>query len=129
MAARYQISEDDPIAAKLVEIIPTKANELGWFSEDSSLSEYVVMKLATPKTQDELAHELEEEVLQPEDRGAPEFAEWIFARIADLRGEVGSSGQTLGNAQMVGSETATEGAAATGVGDMEMDEAPSDSSM
>jgi hypothetical protein len=129
MAAKYQISEADPIAAKLLEIIPIKANELGWFTEDSSLSEYVVMKFATPKTQDELAVELEEELLQPEDRGAPEFAEWIFARIAELRGEAGSAGQASENSQMQDSGTAGEGAGPAGAGDMEMDEGPSDSSM
>lgn len=126
MAVRYQIAQDDPLAAKLLELIPIKANELGWFTEDSSLSEYVVMKFLSPKSQEEIAKELAVELLQPEDKGAPEFSEWLFSIIASHRNETsgGVAGQPSAGADGV---EAQSGNATQPSGDMEMDEeVPSD---
>ncbi|KAI9892975.1 MAG: hypothetical protein M1814_000859 [Vezdaea aestivalis] len=119
MATKIQLSDGDPVGQKLLELIPIKANELGWYSEDSSLSEYVVMMFSSPKSEDEIVKELTSELLQPEDRGAPEFAHWLFTTIPELRGE--SNGGSISTQPIAQTEMQQ-----TPGGEMDVDSAPSD---
>lgn len=75
-----------PLAESLTAAVGSKLTELGWSSgasDDSALSEFIILMLVNGKTQSEMTSELANDllVLNPDDPGAGEFAEWLFKEL------------------------------------------------
>ena len=84
MAATLQANT--PLAEQLSGVLQPKLVDLGWSSgggDDSALAEYIVLMLVNGKTQDQIASELSNDLLNlgPEDTGAHDFAAWLFQQV------------------------------------------------
>lgn len=95
-----EISLETPLANALNAAIQPKLMEAGWASgsDDSALTEYIVLMLVNGKTQDEIASELAGELLNlpPDDPGAHDFARWLFEQINILNAQL-NPGQATEN--------------------------------
>lgn len=95
-----EISLDTPLANALSAAIQPKLMEVGWASgsDDSALSEYIILMLVNGKTQEQIAAELSGELLNlpPDDPGALDFARWLFEQIGILNGQLNET-QAAGN--------------------------------
>ncbi|KAK5987622.1 Nuclear polyadenylated RNA-binding protein NAB2 [Cladobotryum mycophilum] len=111
-----EITLDTPLAEALNAAIQPKLLEVGWGtggSDDSALSEYIVLMLVNGKTQDEIASELSNDLLNlaPDDPVVRDFTKWLFDQISIL----GSNGQANG-----GEDPMSHGDAASGDMDTDM---------
>ena len=84
MAATLQAGT--PLAEQLSSIVQPKLVDIGWSSgglDDSALAEYIILMLVNGKTQDQIASELSNDLLNlgPEDSGAQDFARWLFEQV------------------------------------------------
>jgi hypothetical protein len=74
-----------PLADALQGVVLPKLIEVGWSSgmQDDTLSEYIILMLANGKSQDQIASELSNDLLDlgPNDQGAIDFAEWLFDQV------------------------------------------------
>lgn len=79
------ISEDGPVAEQLKQAVQAKAVAAGWTQDDddTSLAEYIVLMVANGKTQDQIAAELDGELLQ-DAQGAADFAAWLMSYVHKL---------------------------------------------
>ncbi|TAQ89223.1 hypothetical protein B7494_g2434 [Chlorociboria aeruginascens] len=73
--------------------IQPKLVEVGWSSEgtdDSALSEYIILMLSNGKTQEQIAAELSGDLLNlgPDDPGARDFAQWLFQQVDLLNSQL-----------------------------------------
>ena len=80
-----------PLAEQLSSVIQPKLEEVGWISggsDDSTLTEYIILMLVNGKTQDQIAAELSNDLLNlgPEDSGASDFSRWLFEQVDVLSG-------------------------------------------
>jgi nuclear polyadenylated RNA-binding protein NAB2 len=91
------------LADQLSKIVQPKLVDIGWTSnglDDSALADYIVLMLVNGKTQDQIASELSNDLLNlsPEDSGARDFASWLFEQVnsltAQANGEVNIQSQT-----------------------------------
>lgn len=83
---------DSPLAQALHAAIQPKLVEVGWSaggSDDTALSEYIILMLANGKTQEQIAAELSGDLLSlgPDDPGALEFSQWLFQQIQLLNAQ------------------------------------------
>jgi nuclear polyadenylated RNA-binding protein NAB2 len=82
-----EITEGSPLAQELQRLVQPKLVELGWgSSDDSTLSEYVILMLINSRTQEQIASELSNDLLGlgPDDPDAADFSRWLFEQIANL---------------------------------------------
>ena len=84
MAATLQANT--PLAEQLSSIVQPKLVDIGWSSgsgDDAALAEYIILMLVNGKTQDQIASELSNDLLNlgPEDSGARDFASWLFEQV------------------------------------------------
>ena len=95
------LQANTPLADQLSGIVQPKLVDIGWSSagDDSALSEYIILMLVNGKTQDQIASELSNDLLNlgPEDSGAYDFAKWLFEQIDLLAGQ--TNGAQTGAAQ------------------------------
>jgi len=87
-----------PVADALQNVLQPKLAEMGWSTEgsdDSALAEYIVLMLASGKTQDQIAAELSTDLLGlgPDDPGASAFAQWLFEQVHRLQSGDSTAGQ------------------------------------
>ena len=117
-----EVPSGSPLAEALQNIIQPKLAEQGWSSgtgDDSALSEYIILMLSNPKTQEQVAEELASDLLslQPGDESAVEFSRWLFEQIHSLNAQ-------LNGGPAPGQQTNAPGASAsenTEMGDTTMD--------
>ena len=86
-----QIAMNTPLADSLMNVINPKLAEYGWSSggaEDNTLCEYIMLMLVSGKTQEEIASELQNDLLSLDssDQGPAEFAQWLFIEVESLSG-------------------------------------------
>ena len=86
-----QIVMNTPLADSLMNVINPKLAEYGWSSggaEDNALCEYIMLMLVHGKTQQEIASELQTDLLNldPSDQGPSEFSGWLFQELDSLGG-------------------------------------------
>ncbi|KOS21117.1 Nuclear polyadenylated RNA-binding protein NAB2 [Escovopsis weberi] len=84
-----EISLNTPLAEALNAAIQPKLVEVGWGtggSDDSALSEYIILMLVNGKTRDQIASELSNDLLNlgPDDPGVIYFTKWLFDQISLL---------------------------------------------
>jgi hypothetical protein len=113
-----EISLNTPLADALNAAIPPKLLEVGWGTggaDDSALSEYIILMLVNGKTQEQIAADLANDLLNlaPDDPGVLDFARWLFEQIDVLNAQMNGGGD--------GANGTAEGAAQEDAGASEMD--------
>ena len=83
------VALNTPLAEKLSNVVQPKLVEVGWSTgglDDSALAEYIILMLVNGKTQDQIASELSNDLLNlgPDDSGATDFAKWLFEQVEVL---------------------------------------------
>ena len=79
------IQLETPLADALSTVVHSKITEAGWSQEDdTSLAEYIILMLVNGKTQQQVASELQSDLL-PDVEGIPEFAQWLINQVETLR--------------------------------------------
>lgn len=78
-----------PLAEALSEVVQPKLSEIGWNTgglDDSALGEYIILMLVNGKTQEQIAAELSNDLLnlEPENSGAIDFSRWLFEQVEHL---------------------------------------------
>jgi hypothetical protein len=78
-----------PLAEALSNVVQPKLVEMGWTAdggEDSALTEYVILMLVNGKTQDQIAEELSNDLLNlgEGDTQALDFSRWLFEQVEVL---------------------------------------------
>ncbi|KAI9747255.1 MAG: hypothetical protein M1835_002171 [Candelina submexicana] len=96
-----EVSLGTPLAEALNSVMQPKLEEIGWSTgglDDSALSEYIVLMLVNGKTQEQIAAELSNDLLNlgPDDSGAIEFAEWLFDQVKVLSKQLNGGGGAAG---------------------------------
>lgn len=82
-----------PLADALSNVVQPKLSEVGWSTggtDDSALGEYIILMLVNGKTQEQIAAELSNDLLnlQPDDTGAIDFTKWLFEQVELLNNEL-----------------------------------------
>ena len=91
--AVVEVALNTPLADALSNVVQPKLSEVGWSTggaDDSALGEYIILMLVNGKTQDQIATELSNDLLNlpPEDTGATDFARWLFEQVDLLNKQV-----------------------------------------
>ena len=81
-----QVVLNTPLTDQLGHVVQPKLEEMGWTTggiDDSALAEYVILMMVNGKTQDQIAAELSNDLLNlgPEDSGAIDFSRWLFEQV------------------------------------------------
>ncbi|KAL2012041.1 hypothetical protein VTN00DRAFT_4759 [Thermoascus crustaceus] len=132
------VSLGTPLAEALSNVVQPKLVEMGWSSdggEDSALTEYVILMLVNGKTQEQIAEELSNDLLNlgEGDTQAHDFSRWLFEQVETLNKQInggGASSEQPPSAQAIPSfnDQETSAPQAPGAGpaaqDSEMSEAP-----
>lgn len=111
-----EVSLNTPLADALNAAIQPKLIEVGWGTggaDDSALAEYIILMLVNGKTQDQIASELSNDLLNlgPDDPSTREFSQWLFGQIDALNSAINGGGDANAGASQEGAAT----------GDMDMD--------
>lgn len=126
-----EIALNTPLADALSNAVQPKLSEVGWSTggtDDSALGEYIILMLVNGKTQEQIASELSNDLLNllPDDTGAIDFTKWLFEQVDLLNNQLNGVQQPL--AQAIPSYQ-SDGASSRGVsrglndGDADMGEA------
>ncbi|KAI9671616.1 MAG: hypothetical protein M1829_004621 [Trizodia sp. TS-e1964] len=91
-----EVVSNSPLADSLNSVIQPKLIEVGWSTgggDDSALSEYIVMMLVNGKTQEQIASELSNDLLNlgPDDSLALDFSRWLFEQIRTLHDQANAA--------------------------------------
>lgn len=78
---------NSPEAEKLKSLVQQRALQIGWTedSDDTSLSEYIILLIGNDKSQAEIANELSTELIPGAD-GIEEFTAWLMKTARSLDG-------------------------------------------
>lgn len=81
-----EVTLNTPLSEALSEVVQPKLSEIGWNTgglDDSALGEYIILMLVNGKTQDQIAAELSNDLLnlEPENSGAIDFSRWLFEQV------------------------------------------------
>ena len=92
------VEANSPLAEQLTLIVQPKLVDMGWTTggfDDSALTEYIILMLVNGKTQEQIATELSNDLLNlgPEDAGANIFAGWLFEQVNQLAGHANGDAQ------------------------------------
>ena len=82
-----------PLAEALGNVVQPKLSEVGWSTgglDDSALGEYIILMLVNGKTQEQIAAELSNDLLNlgPDDTGAVDFSKWLFEQVDNLNAQL-----------------------------------------
>ncbi|KAG7006337.1 hypothetical protein G7Y79_00015g039270 [Physcia stellaris] len=101
-----EVTLNSPLAEALSNVVQPKLSEVGWSTgglDDSALTEYIILMLVNGKTQEQIAAELSNDLLnlEPDDSGAIEFAAWLFNQVEELHVQIngGPTSQTQSGQQ------------------------------
>ena len=88
-----QVSLNTPLAEALGNVVQPKLSEVGWSTgglDDSALAEYIILMLVNGKTQEQIAAELSNDLLNlgPDDSGAIDFSRWLFEQVNILSSQL-----------------------------------------
>lgn len=88
-----EVTLNTPLAEALTNVVQPKLSEVGWSTgglDDSALGEYIILMLVNGKTQEQIAVELSNDLLNlpPDDTGAIEFARWLFEQVDILNNQL-----------------------------------------
>ena len=88
-----EVALNTPLAEALSNVVQPKLSEVGWSTgglDDSALGEYIILMLVNGKTQEQIAAELSNDLLNlgPDDTGATDFAIWLFEQVDILNGQL-----------------------------------------
>ena len=91
--AAVEVALNTPLAEALSNVVQPKLSEVGWSTgglDDSALGEYIILMLVNGKTQEQIAAELSNDLLNlgPDDTGATDFAKWLFEQVHVLNGQL-----------------------------------------
>ena len=94
-----QVSLNTPLSEALNNVVQPKLVEVGWSmggADDSALSEYIILMLVNGKTQDQIASELSNDLLNlgPDDSGAIDFSRWLFEQVEVLNKQINEDSTT-----------------------------------
>ncbi|KAF2402282.1 hypothetical protein EJ06DRAFT_536772 [Trichodelitschia bisporula] len=122
-----EVAVNTPLAEALQTIVLPKLVDVGWSTgmQDDTLSEYIILMLANGKSQEQIASELSNDLLDlgPNDQGAVDFARWLFEQVEILNAQInGGTSAPVGNGDAM-QQTATEPYASVENNDSEMREA------
>ncbi len=111
-----EVSLNTPLADALNNVVQSKLTEVGWSTgglDDSALTEYIILMLVNGKTQDQIAAELSNDLLNldPDDPAAVQFAGWLFQQVEQLQRQL--NGDAIPNQQAAQSG---QGQSDTGIG-------------
>ena len=92
-AMAVEVALNTPLAEALSNVVQPKLSEVGWSTgglDDSALGEYIILMLVNGKTQEQIAAELSNDLLNlgPDDTGATDFAKWLFEQVNILNGQL-----------------------------------------
>lgn len=87
------VAPETPLAEALANVVQPKLVEMGWSSdsgEDSALTEYVILMLVNGKTQEQIAEELSNDLLNlgEGDTQAIDFSRWLFEQVEVLNNKI-----------------------------------------
>ena len=90
------VALNTPLAEELSNVVQPKLVEVGWTTgglDDSALAEYIILMLVNGKTQEQIAAELSNDLLNlgPDDSGATDFSKWLFEQVNILSGGPGDA--------------------------------------
>lgn len=81
-----------PLANALQKVVNPKLVEMGWATgmQDDTLSEYIILMLANGKSQDQIASELSNDLLDlgPNDQSTIDFSQWLFGQLHSLNAQL-----------------------------------------
>ena len=88
-----EVALNTPLAEALSNVVQPKLSEVGWSTgglDDSALGEYIILMLVNGKTQEQIAAELSNDLLNlgPDDTGATDFAKWLFEQVDILHDQL-----------------------------------------
>ncbi|KAL1984210.1 hypothetical protein VTN96DRAFT_9344 [Rasamsonia emersonii] len=88
-----------PLAEALSNVVQPKLVEMGWSAdggEDSALTEYVILMLVNGKTQEQIAYELSNDLLNlgEGDTQALDFSRWLFEQVEILDKQINGASST-----------------------------------
>lgn len=91
--AAVEVALNTPLAEALSNVVQPKLSEVGWSTgglDDSALGEYIILMLVNGKTQEQIAAELSNDLLNlgPDDTGATDFAKWLFEQVHTLNDQL-----------------------------------------
>lgn len=104
-----EVALKTPLAEALSEVVQPKLSEIGWNTggaDDSALGEYIILMLVNGKTQEQIAAELSNDLLnlEPDNSGATDFSRWLFEQVdilnKQLNGTSASHPQSLPQGQV-----------------------------
>lgn len=81
-----EVTLNTPLAEALSDVVQPKLSEIGWNTgglDDSALGEYIILMLVNGKTQEQIAAELSNDLLnlEPDNSGAIDFSRWLFEQV------------------------------------------------
>ena len=96
-----EVTLNTPLAEALSNVVQPKLSEVGWSTgglDDSALGEYIVLMLVNGKTQEQIAAELSNDLLNlgPDDSGATDFSKWLFEQVELLNKQLNGSSAPQG---------------------------------
>lgn len=88
-----EVTLGTPLAEALSNVVQPKLVEVGWSTgglDDSALAEYIILMLVNGKTQEQIAAELSNDLLNlgPDDSGAVDFSRWLFEQVEILNSQL-----------------------------------------
>lgn len=91
-----EVTLNTPLADALSDVVQPKLSEMGWSTgglDDSALGEYIILMLVNGKSQDQIAAELSNDLLNlpPENSGAVDFSRWLFEQVDILNSQLKGS--------------------------------------
>lgn len=91
-----EVTLNTPLADALYDVVQPKLSEMGWSTgglDDSALGEYIILMLVNGKSQDQIAAELSNDLLNlpPENSGAMDFSRWLFGQVDILNSQLNGS--------------------------------------
>ena len=88
------LSLNTPLADALSDLVQPKLSEIGWNTgglDDSALGEYIILMLVNGKTQDQIAAELSNDLLNLDpdnNQDATDFSRWLFEQVESLNNQL-----------------------------------------
>lgn len=108
-----EVSLNTPLADALDSAIKPKLIEVGWAtgSDDSALSEYIVLMLVNGKSQDQIAADLSGDLLglPADDPTVHGFSRWLFEQVDLLNVQLNGGQSSSGDAMQSASQDMAEG--------------------
>ncbi|KAK3061615.1 hypothetical protein LTS18_005795, partial [Coniosporium uncinatum] len=94
-----EVSTGTPLAEELHKVVLPKLANMGWSTggmDDAALAEYIILMLANGSTQDQIASEISNDLLDlaPDDPSIPsvtDFANWLFGQVETINNQLNGS--------------------------------------